>query len=232
MGRFRVGTSGYSYFWNPGVPTPFEWYVKQGFNTVEINASFYRFPSPSWVKAWVKAPKDFDFSIKVHRSITHYTKLSDRALKLWSRFKEPFKPIEDRIAFWLFQMPPNFKPNERNITRLTSFFTNLNLGERAVVEFREESWWRRKDELKACGVSFCSVDAPALPRDIIALNDIIYLRLHGREEWYAYVYSRDELKEIVKRVMEADAKKVYIYLNNDLGMLENGRLLIKMLLQP
>jgi uncharacterized protein YecE (DUF72 family) len=231
MSKFKVGTSGYSYFWNLGVPTPFEWYVNQGFNTVEINASFYSFPSPTWVKAWLKAPRDFDFSIKVHRSITHYTKLSEKALKLWGRFKEPFKPIEDRIAFWLFQMPQNFKPNERNITKLTHFFTNLNLGERAVVEFREESWWRRKDDLKASGVSFCSVDAPALPRDIISLNDIIYLRLHGREEWYAYVYSRDELEEIVKRVKEVDAKKVYIYLNNDLGMLENGKLLIKMLLQ-
>jgi len=230
MSRFRVGTSGYSYFWNEGVPTPFEWYVNQGFNTVEINASFYRFPSPSWVKAWIKAPKDFDFSIKVHRSITHYTKLSEKALKLWSRFKEPFKPIEDRIAFWLFQMPPNFKPNERNITQLTHFFTNLNLGERAVVEFRDQAWWRRKDDLKACGVSFCSVDAPSLPRDIITLNNLIYLRLHGREEWYAYVYSREELEEIVKKVKEAGAKTVYIYLNNDHGMLENGKLLIKMLL--
>lgn len=229
MVRFRVGTSGYSYFWNPGVPTPFEWYVNQAFNTVEINASFYRFPSPSWIKAWIKAPKDFDFSIKVHRSITHYTKLLEKALKLWSTFKEPFKPIEDRIAFWLFQMPSNFTPNERNITRLTHFFTNLSLGKRAVVEFRDQSWWRRKHDLEVCGVSFCSVDAPALPAEIVSLNDLIYLRLHGREEWYTYVYSREELEDIVRRIREKDAEMAYLYLNNDHGMLENGKLLLDLL---
>ena len=229
MARFRVGTSGYSYFWNLGVPTPFEWYVNQGFNTVEINASFYRFPSPSWVRAWVKAPKDFDFSIKVHRSITHYTKLSDKALILWSRFKEPFKPIEDRIAFWLFQMPSTFMPSDKNIERLTRFFASLNLGRSAVVEFRDSAWWHRVDDLKRCGVSFCSVDAPALPREIVTLNDLVYLRLHGREEWYAYVYSREELQDIVKRIREADAEMAYLYLNNDHGMLENGKLLLDLL---
>jgi uncharacterized protein YecE (DUF72 family) len=229
LSKPRVGTSGYSYFWNLGVPTPFEWYVSQGFNTVEINASFYRFPSPTWIKAWIKAPEDFDFSVKVHRSITHYAKLSDKAIKLWRTFKEPFKPIEDRIAFWLFQMPLSFKPSKGNIDKLTRFFANLNLGEQAVVEFREQSWWRIKGDLKDCGVSFCSVDAPALPREIVTINDLVYLRLHGRGEWYAYVYSGEELEEIAKKVREAGAKKVYIYLNNDLGMLENGKLLMKML---
>lgn len=37
------------------------------------------------------------------------------------------------------------------------------------------------------------------------------------------------MEEIAKKVKEAGAKKVYIYLNNDLGMLENGKLLMKML---
>lgn len=229
MGKFRVGTSGYSYFWNLGVPSPFEWYIKQGFDTVEINASFYRFPSASWIRVWSKAPSDFDFSIKVHSSITHYARLSDKAFRLWCAFKELFKPIEDRVAFWLFQMPSTFTPNDRNISRLTRFFTNLNLGECAVVEFRDSGWWLRKDDLEVCGVSFCSVDAPDLPKEFISLNDLIYLRLHGRGEWYAYVYSREELEEIVKRVKGVDTKIVYIYLNNDLGMLENGKLLLELL---
>jgi len=47
----RVGTSGYTYSWNPGKPSPFEWYISRGFKTVEINASFYRFPRRSWAIA-------------------------------------------------------------------------------------------------------------------------------------------------------------------------------------
>ncbi|MDH2901698.1 MAG: DUF72 domain-containing protein [archaeon] len=65
----------YSYPWNKGKPTPFAWYLAQWFKTVEINASFYRFPLQSWINAWNFAPKDSDFAIKVNRSITNYAGL-------------------------------------------------------------------------------------------------------------------------------------------------------------
>jgi len=42
--KIRIGTSGYSYSWNKAKPDAFEWYIVQGFNSVEINYSFYRFP--------------------------------------------------------------------------------------------------------------------------------------------------------------------------------------------
>lgn len=57
--EIRIGTSGYTYTWNKGKPDAFKWYVSQGFNSVEINASFYRFPAENWVKNWQsKSPKD------------------------------------------------------------------------------------------------------------------------------------------------------------------------------
>ncbi|MGA7368230.1 MAG: hypothetical protein WBX01_03810 [Nitrososphaeraceae archaeon] len=40
----RIGTSGYTYSWNERRPSPFKWYINQGLNSVEINASYYRFP--------------------------------------------------------------------------------------------------------------------------------------------------------------------------------------------
>jgi uncharacterized protein YecE (DUF72 family) len=65
--KIRIGTSGYTYSWNKAKPDAFEWYISQGFNSVEINYSFYRFPQVTSIKIWQsKAPKDFTFSIKVH----------------------------------------------------------------------------------------------------------------------------------------------------------------------
>jgi len=226
MDKIRVGTSGYSYFWNEGVPTPFQWYCKQGFDTVEINASFYRFPVRSWIKTWIKCPNDFDFSIKVHRSITHYQKLKLNALKTWRKFGSLFKEMEDRIVFWLFQMPPDFAATSENVMRVSKFFSELNLGNSAVVEFRHTSWWDKKGACKDVGATFCSVDAPDLPREIVSMNDALYLRLHGREAWYAYVYSDHELKEIVETIRRHDARKKYIYLNNNHGMLPNGKFIM------
>jgi len=227
MGEIRVGTSGYSYFWNEGVPTPFQWYCGQGFDTVEINASFYRFPSRGWIKAWTKCPRGFDFSVKIHRVITHYWRLGPGAFTPWRSFQARFKEMEDLITFWLFQMPPNFAATTENAETLAKFFSELNLGNSAVLEFRHPSWWDRKEICRDLDAVFCSVDAPGLPREIVSINDVVYLRLHGREAWYAYVYTEGELREIMETMKGLDANKKYIYLNNDHGMLPNGRFLMQ-----
>ena len=221
-----IGTSGYTYFWNEANPTPFKWYINQGFNSVEINASFYRFPSQSWVKTWLTAPKDFSFSIKVHRSVTHYTRLKNRSLELWNRFRQPLESLEKKIDFWLFQMPSNYKYKQENLEAIRAFFEKTNLQNKAVIEFRDSSWWEAVKEITNIGIVFCSVNAPGLPHNLMSTNGAVYLRLHGSKEWYNYIYSEKELDNILSRIKKLKADKKMIYLNNDHGMLQNGRYLL------
>lgn len=235
--KIRIGTSGYSYSWNKAKPNAFEWYMNQGFNSIEINYSFYRFPSATSVKFWqIKARHDFTFSIKVHRSITHYNRLKQpRSVKLWNEFSRIFEPLQEKIDFWLFQMPANFKFNPENMERVNSFFKNENVVDKvvppskAIIEFRDSSWWNQRAirEIERTGIAFCSVDAPALPNEIIAVNDTTYLRLHGTKAWYNYLYPEERLKEIISDMSAIDASKKAIYLNNDHGMLPNGLFLMK-----
>jgi uncharacterized protein YecE (DUF72 family) len=236
--EFRIGTSGYSYSWNKAKPNSFKWYLTQGFNTVEINASFYRYPMQSWVRRWDEfAPEDFDFSIKVHRSITHYLRLKgDRALELWSSFSKKIlddRKLEAKVSFFLFQMPADFNPTSENKSMIESFFSNVNLGDRAVIEFRNKEWWQNVEVCEKAGAVFCSVDAPALPNDIIGTNGAIYLRLHGRDKWYSSIYTEAQLDEICSNLKDSarrsGSKRVYVYLNNDHGMLPNGNYLLQKL---
>lgn len=201
--------------------------MNQGFNSVEINASFYRFPTQSWVKTWLTAPEDFSFSIKVHRSITHYTKLKNRSLELWNRFRQPLESLEKKIDFWLFQMPSNYKYKQENLEAIRAFFEKTNLRNKAVIEFRDTSWWKAVKEIANIGIVFCSVDAPGLPHSLMSTNGAVYLRLHGSKEWYNYTYSEKELDNILSRFKKLKADKKMIYLNNDHGMLQNGRYLLK-----
>ncbi|MEM4312407.1 MAG: DUF72 domain-containing protein [Nitrososphaerales archaeon] len=224
----KIGTSGYNYYWNEGKPTPFLWYVNQGFKTVEINASFYRFPTLSWIKVWEKAPEDFDFSIKVHRSITHYLKLRGKAFELWERFSSIFEPIKDKISFWLFQLSSNFKYSDKNLEALKEFIAKTSIKEKFVIEFRESKWWEHVDDVKKLNIIFCSVDSPELPLDILSCKDIIYMRLHGRSHWYSHLYTYKELKDITQRIKKLNPSKVYIYLNNNHGMLPNAFTLMKL----
>ena len=229
----RIGTSGYTYSWNERRPSPFKWYVKQGFNSVEVNASYYRFPLESWVNTWrASAPQDFTFSIKVNRSITDYLRLKgDRALDLWNRFSKTLEGIYDKIDFWLFKMPRTFKYTELNLETVRVFFERSGLTKytntRAVIEFRDKSWWEAIDSIEDIGIVFCSVDAPGLPRTINVTSKSLYLRIHGYKEWYRYIYSRMELDEILTSVVNLNAEKKAIYLNNDHGMLQNGLYLLK-----
>src|ERR671925_965767 len=136
----KVGTSGYTYSWNKGKPSPFLWYVSQGFNSVEINASYYRFPSESWIRTWLAtAPDYFTFSIKVNRYITDYTRLKgEKAVQLWYKFAKTLDKIKDKIDFWLFKMPPSFKYVPENLETLRKFFNDIKLdnNSKAVLEFR------------------------------------------------------------------------------------------------
>jgi uncharacterized protein YecE (DUF72 family) len=235
--KIRIGTSGYSYSWNKAKPNAFEWYISQGFNSVEINYSFYRFPPLTSIKYWqIKAPRDFTFSIKVHRSITHYNRLKHpRSIELWDQFSKIFEPLQNKIDFWLFQMPANFKFKPENLERVRSFFNSGGImhqvvtRKKAVIEFRDSSWWNEAalKEIERAGIAFCSVDAPRLPNDIITMSDAIYLRLHGTKTWYNYLYPEERLKEIVSDMIAMGAQKKAIYLNNDHGMLPNGLFLMK-----
>lgn len=224
-----IGTSGYTYSWNRGGSDKFKWYVDQGFNSVEVNGSFYRFPASSWITKWrTNLPKGFVFSIKLHRAITHYSRLGEKSIHLWNRFKKPLKPLEANICYWLVQMPSNFVYSDENINKIKNFEKKAKLGNRAVMEFRDPSWWRKKaiEELEEIGLAFCSVDAPELPRKLVAINKTIYLRLHGTTEWYNYIYSEKELDKILRKVKRKRAKSNAIYLNNDHGMLKNGLYLL------
>ncbi|MGH7888167.1 MAG: DUF72 domain-containing protein, partial [Candidatus Binatia bacterium] len=76
--QFHIGTCGYSY---PGAPPngwhgvfypklgkrradPLEFYARY-FNSVEINATFYRPASAAMARAWIsKTPADFVFTVK------------------------------------------------------------------------------------------------------------------------------------------------------------------------
>ena len=203
----RIGTSGYTYSWNKKHPTPFKWYLSQGFNSVEINASYYRFPLDSWINTWkASISNDFAFSIKVNNV--------------------------DNIDFWLFKMPRSYRYTEENLQTVRTFFDKARLDNnsdniRAVIEFRDPSWWTAIDRIEEIGIVFCSVDAPDLPRTISVTNNSIYLRIHGYKEWYRYVYSEAELDVILSSVKNLNAGKKAIYLNNDHGMLQNGLYLLK-----
>jgi len=229
MTEVFVGTSGWMYDWNRG--RSFTWYVENSkLNAVELNASFYRFPYPSQVLGWARRGRGLRWSVKVHRSITHMRKLSEKAVETWRKFYELFKPLDEYVDFFLFQMPPNFSATDTNLHRVSNFIEVTGLGKRFAIEFRHPSWF--KPELSKfisdLGAVYVSIDSPMITW-ISSSNGIIYLRMHGRVDWYAHDYSKLELEEIVEEMAAHQPKKIYAFFNNDHWMLKNARFMLKLM---
>ena len=217
MTEIFVGTSGWSYDWNLG--KSLDWYTTESkLNAIELNMSYYRFPFPNMIKAWVKKGSNLVWVIKAHRLITHLKKLNKESYSIFKRFKKLFLPLEESIHYYLLQFPSRFT----DLDKIEKFIENCG-NEKISIEFRNDSMFT--DEIfkwgEKQGILLVSIDAPELPTKIMSENTI-YERVHGRTAWYSHNYSDEELLEIKGRIMSAKPKKVYVFFNNNHMMLENA----------
>ena len=222
-----LGTSGWSYrdwigpFYKKKEKSMLSAYSKV-FKTVEINSTFYRYPSKGMAMGWLKySPTDFIFVAKLPKLITHEKKLSlvegvEDDLKRFCELMEPLH-LNGKLGCMLIQLPPRFG---FNLDLMEDFFKVLPTNIKFAVEFRDLSWMR--DEtwrlLKKYEVAYTIVDEPLLPPEVHVTSKIAYFRWHGRgtRPWYNYRYSINELKPWVPNVKEVASKveTVYGYLNN------------------
>lgn len=217
MTKAYVGTSGWSYDWNTG--KSLDWYVMEsGLNAIELNMSFYRFPYPNMIKSWAARGKNLAWVVKVHRSITHFQKLSMAAVESFQRFKTLFNPLEDLIHYYLFQLPPSFA----DLTTLERFIEKTGT-EKLAVEFRHPTLFTNEciDWGKKHGILLVSIDAPQLPRTIMS-QDVIYERIHGRTGWYSHDYTDQQLQEIQTCILSSNPRTMYVFFNNNHAMLKNA----------
>ena len=217
-----VGCSGWFYwkwrglFYPEGLPTG-EWFKHYAsrLDTVEINASFYSWPTVANVKAWKRqaGKRNFVYTVKVCELITH-TKKFKGTKTLVRDFGIIADLLGDRMGCFLFQLPPSFRYTK---ARLNLVLSQLDPARRNVVEFRHKSWWNETTyaAFRQGGAIFCSCSGPRLPDVLVRTADDIYLRLHGPHRWYRHNYSKAELLAWAERIKASGAKRVWIYFNND-----------------
>ncbi|MEM4354080.1 MAG: DUF72 domain-containing protein [Candidatus Caldarchaeum sp.] len=223
-----VGTSGWFYSWN--LDGSLDWFVKNsGLNAVELNMSFYRFPFPSMVRSWAVKGGGLRWSIKASRLITHNYKFGGKAEKLWEKFRKLFTPLEQRIDFYLFQLPPTMTP--KHLPVITAFIEKTGLGRRFALEPRNIKWFDKTvvEKIAMHKATWVSIDSPDHPLDIYNTNGIVYMRMHGRTAWYSHHYTDEELIEVVEKIHVAKPEKTYVFFNNNHAMLANARRMLELL---
>ncbi len=220
----RIGTSGWHYnhwsglFYPPKLPKSkwFEHYAEH-FDTVEINNTFYQLPKEETFKNWHKqAPKNFLYTVKANRYITHIKRLKDPQESL-ERFFERARLLKENLGPVLYQLPPNF---HKDLDRLGTFIKLLPEDRTAVFEFRHESWFCEDTYklLNEFNIGFCIHDMPGMKVPRVVTADIIYIRFHGPTGKYQGNYSKSELQNWAKWLTEhiKNARALYAYFNNDI----------------
>ncbi len=217
-----VGCSGWFYWKWKGLFYPEdlatgEWfhYYADRLDTVEINASFYSWPTVATVKSWRRQLGDrgFVYTVKVCELITHIKKFKGTKT-LVKDFGLIADILGDRMGCFLFQLPPSFHYTK---SRLASILDQLDPARRNVVEFRHSSWWNETvfAAFRESSTIFCSCSAPRLPDALIRTAPDVYVRLHGPERWYRHLYMEDELSKWAERIVASGADRAWVYFNND-----------------
>lgn len=239
--ELRIGTSGYSFPHWVGTAYPegtrpadmLSTYARD-FDTVEINFTYYRDPTPEIFEGMLlRVPLNFTFVIKAPKGMTHER---DTMTLVAPAFVASLQPLieADQLSGVLLQFPQSFHLNNLALDHLKKVAEILVSRDiQTSVEFRHKEWY--DDDvyhlLQKLQLGFVNVDLPrihALPEPTTILtNDVAYFRLHGRNKdaWYKpptgshrydYLYTDAELEEWGERVegsLDA-AKKAFIFANN------------------
>jgi uncharacterized protein YecE (DUF72 family) len=220
-----IGCSGWNYqhwrngvFYPPRLP-PRRWleFYAQHFDTVEVNATFYRLPREPAVANWVReSPPGFLFAVKMSRYVTHIKRLRDLPPSL-ELFYSRIQPLVRSPKFGpvLWQLPANF---HRDDERLATALEALPTG-RHCFEFRHESWFADEVYELLCrhDVALVIGDTPERRFQTQELTaDWTFVRFHHGTRGRRSNYSQRELEEWARRI-ETWARRVdvYAYFNND-----------------
>lgn len=224
MQRLWIGTSGWTYkSWRgPFYPEKLsqkhwlEWYAGR-FPATEINGSFYRTPTLDVVAQWRDCtPRNFMFSWKASRFITHWKRLSAASQNSINLMVTRLDVLGPKAGPVLFQLPRSFKPD---IARLESFSAMLPRSYRYVFEFRDPAWYEPPvlALLKKLNIALCISDHHQAPAPWIATARHVYIRGHGPTGRYQDNYPDPTLDTWADTITTwlGQRRHVFVFFDND-----------------
>jgi uncharacterized protein YecE (DUF72 family) len=260
VSQIRIGTSGWSYpsgkgTWN-GIfyPVPagrrprgagtfdeLRFYAEH-FDTVEVNSTFYRVPTPAVVRGWAeRTPPRFDFSLKLYQKFTHpgmFAKATGQDPFNLGRadvdeFRTALEPLASagKLGALLAQFPTSFR-NEPDSRAYLEWLLEQFREYPLAVELRHRGWSDDPVEtlqmLGAFGAAWAQIDEPkfrfSIRQNLLPnVKTFYYLRLHGRnaaqwwahdasEDRYNYLYTAEELEPFAEAAGEAARQVKKAYL--------------------
>ena len=234
--RIRIGISGWRYppwrgsFYPEGLAQKRELeYAASIFPVIEINGTFYSLQGKANFRSWYgQTPRDFVFSVKGSRFITHRLRLRDVEMPLANFFASGLLELREKLGPILWQFPPNFsfdegrmraflellpattkaasrlaRRHDRRVRGGASLVADADRPIRHAIEVRHASFEDVAfvELLREHGVGLVVAEtARRWPMFHDVTADFVYMRLHGDKELYRSGYGDKALERWARRI--------------------------------
>ena len=199
-------------------------YYSTQFNSIELNATFYKMPDWQQVQTWKnKTPEGFQFFPKVPNIITHFRRLINVEEPI-QNFANAVSNFEEKFGMAFMQLHDNFKP--KDFDRLKNALEAFPKGFPLAVEVRNEEWF--SDE--KINDEFCSLleslNMANIIVDTAGRRDMMHMRLTSPVAFIRYVganhqsdYDRlDEWVERIKIWKNQGLQKLYFFVHQNIEL--------------
>lgn len=156
-------------------PGDFLHHYSRQFNTIELNVTHYRIPTPEAVVEWREVtPPGFKFCPKWPQEISHHHALRGCEAQT-AQFCDSLSRLEDRLGPSFLQLHPGFGLPQLPVLR--DFLAALPPSFPISVEFRHESWFKDHALVPAALDALEEARAGTVITDVAGRRDVAHLSL-------------------------------------------------------
>lgn len=208
-------------FYPRGTKDELEYYSKQ-FNSIELNATFYRnFPAQQFVNWKSKTPSNFKFFPKLGQEISHWKRLNG-VEQVVNSYIDNFSNLEEKLGTIFLQLHNNFGP--KNFTVLQNFIQSWPKNLPLAVEVRHKDWFADATVFKDYTALLEENNIANVLVDTAGRRDMVHMRLTNNETFIRYVganhksdYDRlDDWILKLKEWIDAGLQNIHFFIHQNL----------------
>ncbi len=170
-------------FYPRGVKDELAYYSGQ-FNSIELNATFYRIFSAEQFASWYeKTPDNFRFFPKLFQGISHWKRL-DGAEEFLNEYILNASNLKEKLQMPFLQMPDNFAP--KDIERLEPFLKLFPKDIPLAVEFRHTKWYNDTEVAKELYTILEKYNTANIITDTAGRRDLLHMRMTSDTAFIRY----------------------------------------------
>jgi len=194
----------------------------RSFNSIELNATFYKIPSFKQAQEWKsKVGNDFLFSPKISNSISHIHRLKNTEERM-DRFLNGIAGFGSNLGPVFLMLHPGMGP--KSLDTIEGFLQAIPKQIRIFVEMRHEGWFESHEASEAMFQMLERNGAGTVITDVAGRRDCVHMRLTTGEAFVRFVgndldptdYTRvDQWINRIKQWMDAGLSRVYFFLHEN-----------------